>query len=648
MTLLNLAELPRVLDPRLSPDGRFVTYMLSHADWNANRWAYHLWRQDTRGGPPVQLTSGGNGEAPGTTRWAPDGASLLFVRDGQIFLLPAEGGDPRPLTRHATNVSEPAWSPDGGTVYFVASDARTADERDRARRRDDVFALDENVQPRHLWSVAVASGAERRLTSGALSVLSYRLSFDGSVIVLQRAPSPLDDDKRLGEVWMMDSGGGNARQLTHNDVEEGDPELSPDKTQILFIAETNDKLEPYYNSNLFVMSARGGTPRLLLPEFPYAIDQAAWAPDGASILAVANMGVHSEIIQIDVAARQWKPLTGGDHFIPGWSVVPAAGRMVFQFDEPAQFGDVFTLAIPAGRGAPASTPVRVTHRFDALDRTFALPREEKVSWKSDDGTTIEGLLFYPIDYVAGRRYPLVVQMHSGPEESDKFGAGPGLLQNYFPVLTANGYAVLRPNYRGSAGYGNVFYRDVVGSYFRHMHQDVLAGVDALIKQGVADPDRLVAMGWSAGGHLTNKLITVTTRFKAASVGAGVANWTSMYAQSDRRAKRTVLFGGTPWQEGAPIANFWDNSPLKDVARAKTPTLFFVGENDVRVPLPQSVEMYRALKSHGVPTHLYVAPREPHQWNELRHLIFKANTELAWFERYALGKTTYVPESTPGP
>jgi dipeptidyl aminopeptidase/acylaminoacyl peptidase len=155
------------------------------------------------------------------------------------------------------------------------------------------------------------------------------------------------------------------------------------------------------------------------------------------------------------------------------------------------------------------------------------------------------------------------------------------------------------------------------------------------------------MGWSAGGHLTNKLVTTTTRFKAASAAAGVADWTSMYAQTDERSHRTPWFGGTPWQKNAPIAMFWNHSPIKDVANVKTPTLFFVGENDVRVPLAQSVEMYRALKSNGVPTQLFVAPREGHQWVELRHQIFKANTELAWFERYALGRTTYVPEQAPG-
>jgi dipeptidyl aminopeptidase/acylaminoacyl peptidase len=157
---------------------------------------------------------------------------------------------------------------------------------------------------------------------------------------------------------------------------------------------------------------------------------------------------------------------------------------------------------------------------------------------------------------------------------------------------------------------------------------VIAGVDALVKQGVADPDRLVVMGWSAGGHLTNKLITTTTRFKAASSGAGVADWTSMYAQTDTRRNRMVWFGGTPWQKNAPIERYWSQSPLKDVANVRTPTLFLVGENDGRVGLAQALEMHRALKANGVPTRLEVAPREPHLWLEPRHQLFKGNVELA--------------------
>jgi dipeptidyl aminopeptidase/acylaminoacyl peptidase len=155
------------------------------------------------------------------------------------------------------------------------------------------------------------------------------------------------------------------------------------------------------------------------------------------------------------------------------------------------------------------------------------------------------------------------------------------------------------------------------------------------------------MGWSNGGTLVNKLVTMTNRFKAGSAGAGIANWTSLYGQTDNTSFRRTWFGGTPWQKNAQTALFWDNSPIKDVANVKTPTLLFAGEGDERVPMAQSLEMFRALKSLDVPTHLFVAPREGHQWGELRHLILKANTELEWFDRYALGRT-YVREKVPQP
>jgi dipeptidyl aminopeptidase/acylaminoacyl peptidase len=462
---------------------------------------------------------------------------------------------------------------------------------------------------------------------------------------MHRAPNPQAGDAFLGEVWVSDASGDNARALTENRIEEGGAELSPDNTQVLFLADTNDRFEPYYNTNLFIVAASGGTSRAVVPDFPYAVDQATWAPDGKSVFVVANMGVHNEVFQIDIASRRVHQLTDGNHFIPytGWSVAPTAGRMVLQLDEPSRFGDVWTMPM-TGTGEKTSF-TRLTHLFDRMEREGAVPRQEKVTWKSPDGTTIEGLLFYPIEYQPGTRYPLVVQLHGGPMESDKFGAGAGLLQNYFPGLAGKGYAVFRPNYRGSPGYGNAFYRDLVGHFFNNMQHDVLSGVDHLVRLGIADPDRLVVMGWSAGGHLTNKLITMTDRFKAASSGASVADWMSFYAQTDVRSFRVAWFGGTPWQKNAPLAAFWDHSPLKDVSNVTTPTLLFVGETDPRVPLAQSIEMYRALKDSGVPTHLYVAPRDGHQWQELRHLLFKANAELEWFERYARGRT-YVWEKAP--
>jgi dipeptidyl aminopeptidase/acylaminoacyl peptidase len=646
LTLVGLAEIPRLLDPQLSPDGRFVAYMLMRADWKANRQVGHIWRQAVSGGAPIQLTKGDAGEA--NARWSPDGQSLLYLAPGspagmQLFLLPAEGGEPRQLTRHATSVSQPAWSPDGTAIYFLASDPRTAEEIERDRLRDDVFVFEENFKQRHLWRVVVSTSIEQKITNGDFSILSYRLARDGRHITAHRAPTPLAGDGYRGEIWLTDADGGNGRPLTSNTVEEIESELSPDNAQVMFLAEAAEgkdgRLDPYYTSTLFLAPARGGAPRMLLPDFPYSIEHAAWAADSRAIVATVNMGVHSEIFRIDVAARRATPLTNGRHSVQFWSAVSAAGRMVFQLDEPTRLGDAWTLPFSGG------APVRATGIYDALERSYSLPRQEKVVWKSGDGTAVEGLLFYPLGYEADTRYPLVVQLHGGPQESDKFGYGPGVIVNYVPVLTAKGYLVLRPNYRGSTGYGNAFMRDVIGGYFRNMPADVLSGVDFLIGQGVADPNRLAVMGWSAGAHLTNKLITMTGRFKAASSTAGAANWTSLFAQTDTRANRSLWFGGTPWQPNAPIDAFWNNSPLKDASNVTTPTLFVVGQEDPRVPLAQSIEMYRALKSNDVPVRLIVAPREGHQWGELRHQIFKANAELEWFERYVMGRS-YAWERPP--
>ncbi|MEO8071124.1 MAG: S9 family peptidase [Acidobacteriota bacterium] len=645
LTLISLAELPRLQDVQLSPDGRFVSYLVARADWKANRQIAHVFRQSTSGGAPLQITSSDAGET--AARWSPDGRTLLYLARGdsglQIFLIPADGGQPRQLTHHATGVYggfAPAWSADASAVYFLASDPQPDLERERERLRDDVYAFEEVSRQRHLWRVTTAGGTEQRITDGPFSVLSFRLSRDGTRIAEQRAPTPLVADNYRGEVWVSDASGASPRGITSNGVEELEAELSPDNSRLLFLSEANARLEPNYNLSLFVVSASGGSPRPLLPDFPYAVDHATWSPDGRSVLAVVNMGLHSEIFRIDVAGGTPRALTDGQHSVQFWSLAPRAGRMAFQFDEPTRLGDAWTIGVDGG------SLQRVTGLYDTLDRDYQLPKQEKVSWRAADGAAVEGLLYYPIGYEPGMQYPLVVQLHGGPQESDKFGYGPGVIMNYVPVLTARGYAVFRPNYRGSSGYGDKFLRDVVGKYFQNMHLDVMSGVDHLVRQGVVDSSRMALMGWSAGGHLTNKLITFTNRFKAASSAAGAANWVSLFAQTDFTATRTAWFGGLPWGPNAPVDAFWNASPLKDAAKVRTPTLLVAGEDDGRVPLAQSIEMFRALRANDVPVRLLIAPREGHQWGELRHQIAKANAELEWFERY-VRERPYVYERAPG-
>jgi dipeptidyl aminopeptidase/acylaminoacyl peptidase len=323
--------------------------------------------------------------------------------------------------------------------------------------------------------------------------------------------------------------------------------------------------------------------------------------------------------------------------VTSFDVNAASRATAFVVADPSRPGEIYMTS------TSTPSPRQVTTIYDKMVEDFDLPRTEVVTWKGADGHEVEGLLTYPIGYRAGMKVPLVSQIHGGPQGSDQLTFGGW--SSYLQVLAAKGYAVLRPNYRGSTGYGNDFMRDMVGHYYNNADKDVMAGIDSLIAKGIADPDRLVIMGWSAGGHMTDWLVTHTNRFKAASAGAGAADWISMYAQSDHREFRTPWFGASPWVKDAPFDVYLNHSPIKYISQAKTPTLLLVGDKDPRVPMPQSIEMYRGLKANGVPTELVIFPREPHGLVELRHRLTKVNKELEWFEKYVFGKT-YEPEKYP--
>ncbi len=638
MGVVDMIALPAVSDPQLSPDGAMVLFVMDGPDWKANRRVGHVFRIRADGSDQVQLTFGERGES--SPRWSPDGRRIAFLArrgddaSSQIYVLDADGGEARRVTNHPTAAGDIAWSPDSRLIFFTAANAASAAAKEKKRLQDDVYAFEEtNFEQEHLW-VTDLDGTTTQVTFGGFSVTGYTLSADGSRVAFTRAPSPLLEHMRFSEVWVMDANGGNQRRLTTNEVAESEPRVSPDGREVLFTSDANERFDAYYNDKLFVAGGDGGAARVLLPDVPYQVLNAQWSRDGRSIVFLANHGVHTELMQVDVATGAVTALTAGDHTIGGWRMQATTGTHVFTVNTPARPAEVYLM--------PAGGPMRqVTHVHDGIDRRFAVARQERLTWKGQDGVAVEGLLYYPTNYEAGRRYPLLVFTHGGPASSDTFGFSPEA-----QVYAGKGYAVLRPNYRGSTGYGDAFLRDMIKGYFKQAHLDVLAGADAVIAMGLADPDKLIKKGWSAGGHMTNKLITFTTRFKAASSGAGAANWISMYAQSDHRAFRTPWFGGTPWQANAPIDLYWEHSPLRHAANVKTPTLFLVGQEDPRVPMPQSVEMYRALKYNGVPTRLWVAPREGHGWSELRHVLFRVQVELEWFQKWVFSGD-YTWEVAPG-
>jgi dipeptidyl aminopeptidase/acylaminoacyl peptidase len=639
MSIVELMNIKRPGGVRVSPTGKQILFTLSENNWKENKSITHVYRVDSDGSNLTQMTNGKDGE--NSPSWSPNGTQFAFVsrrepaKEAQILLQNNGGGEAIPLTDHKTSVDSIAWSPDGKTIFFTAPDPKTAEEEKREKEKDDAYSFDHNFQQNHLWRIDLSTKREERITSGDYSLREYQLSRDGKQIAAVIAPTPLLDDSEGAEIWIMDAAGKSRRQLTHNHVAENVNDISPDGKWVLFSAGANDQFETYYQSTLFLIPAEGGSARILLPDFKGEVDQARFSSDGSKVYFIGSLGVHSEIFSLDLKSLRVQQMTREVNVLQSWDFNPAAKVVAFVNSSAASPGEIFI--------SPETEfkPARVTHLFH-LDGEYQLPRMEAVRWKSADGTEVEGVLTYPLDYQKGKRYPLVSQIHGGPQSSDRLSFPLGA----YP-LAAMGYAVLKPNYRGSTGYGNEFLRDMVGHYFNNADKDVISGIDYLIAQGIADPDKLVIMGWSAGGHMTNWLVTHTNRFKAASSGAGAANWISMYAQSDVRSYRTPWFGGSPWQKDAPLQVYLDNSPIKYISQASTPTLIFVGEKDVRVPMPQSVEMYRGLKANGVPTELIVLPREPHGPRELRHQLFKINKELWWFEKYVNGreyKFEKAPES----
>ena len=633
MSIVDFLNIPGISNQQLAPDGNELIYILAESDWKANKQIGHLWRIGSDASDDRQITYGKKGES--SPLWSPDGKWISFItkREGddvnQIYIMRKDGGEGMMLTNHKTTVTTPQWSLDSKFIYFIAKDTLSRKEKNAKKLKDDVYKLDENYKQKHLWKISLNDKVETQITKGNYSVMRYNLSKDTQQIVIHKSINPLYDFYKESEIWLINVDGENGIQLTDNTVGEWNSRLSPDGSQVLFITGANANFDSYYNSKLFIVQADGKSKaKIPLNDWPYDIASAEWSNDGRSIFLRVNMGSQVQLWEYQLSNGKLTQLTHGKYSISSWHYEPNSNQHIIKKNTSENPGDIFIIK--------KGELMQLTHHYDYLNEKFVLPKQELISWKGEDGTLIEGIICYPNDYQVDKHYPLVVQTHGGPAASDKLGLSRSFAQ-YNPVLTGKGYVILHPNYRGSTGYGDDFLRDMVGSYFNQSHLDVMKGVDYLIDQGIADPDKMIKMGWSAGGHMTNKLITFTDRFKAASSGAGAVNWIGMYAQSDIRTYRTPWFGGSPWQKDAPIDVYWNNSPLKDISNVTTPTLVIVGENDPRVPLPQSVELYRALRSLNVPTHLLVAPREPHGWRELRHRLYKINAELDWFAKYALDK-----------
>ena len=625
-------------DPTWSPDGSFYVFASDRAEDDVTQ--LYMMRPD--GGEARRITDAE--EDVSGFAFAPDGRWLLF-RSGepdveQLYRLPVDdlaGAEAVRVTSGEAGVDEWEWSSEGGRVYFTRPDAFDPDEK---RRTEEGFTVDvkNRVTPlSSLWSVDVASASERRLTDDAsYSVEGFAVSADGRWIGFtggspERYERNITGWRLYADLYLLEVGTGSVERLTENhEVGESGPSFSPDSRWVAFAAP--DDLQHYSmtENRIYVRAVddRGGAFRKLGSSFDNSLSVGFWSEDAGTIYFDAGVRATTQLHAVDVSTGEVRQVT---HERAAVSVERDAdtGVLLIEYSDPRTPPTVFTAA-DLERVADRTAWTQLVDANPQM-RDIALGEEVEVEWRSTDGKTVGGVLVYPVGYQEGISYPLIVAIHGGPASADvlRFNGGYNA-----QVYAGAGYAVLKPNYRGSRNYGNAHRTDIVGDYFTLGFDDIMTGVDHLIDQGIADPDRLGALGWSAGGHWSNWILTHTDRFKAISSGAGTMNWISMYAQSDVQRNRQFYLGDDFLYER--FEPYWDQSPLKYIMDAQTPTMIHVVEGDPRVPSPQSVELHMALKKLGVPTELFMYPGRSHGIPDARNRLVKAVSEMAWMDHYVRG------------
>jgi dipeptidyl aminopeptidase/acylaminoacyl peptidase len=632
-TIDDLMRLRTVTDVQLSPDGTRVVYVVSVPDVSRNEHDTDLWMVPADGGEPLRLTS--SPKMDQVPRWAPDGRTVAFLssREGppNIYLLNLAGGEPRKLTKEAGGVQQFAWSPDGKRIAFVSSDPPTEAERKAAEDNAGLVVVDEKFPLSRLRTIDVATAEVRTLTPADRNVTGISWAPDGSRIAFAAQPTPKVSDSEKSDLFLVPADSGAITTLVSQAGPDDSPVFSPDGQWIAFGSAGG---QPGLGAEtLYLVAASGGTPRRAATGYDLGIDAPRWAPNGKELFFTSTVAVRLQVMRLTVATGAVTPVTSGDRVHGNFSLSRDGTRMAFAIQDPTTPPEVWVSPVAGYR------PVRLTRTNPQVD-SLALGTTEAIRWKSKDGLEIEGLLVKPVGYQPGSRYPVLTYVHGGPSGVFMLGFGPQLGAAPVPLQTepypvqvfaGKGYAMFMPNPRGSSGYGTKFLRANVKDWGHGDFQDIMTGLDHLVASGLADPERLGLMGWSYGGYMTSWAITQTDRFKAASVGAGLPNLISLHGATDvPDVLAHNYFGDRPWNAKEVYER---SSAIYFAQNIKTPTLIQHGEKDDRVQLNQGWELYRALESAGVPRQFAIYPRQGHLILEPKLQRDMLDRNLVWFTRF---------------
>jgi dipeptidyl aminopeptidase/acylaminoacyl peptidase len=632
MTPEDVVSLNRASDARISPDGRRVAFVQTSWDRENDRFNSDLWLVDEMR-QLVRLTS--HPRRDDAPRWSPDARRLAFLSErgsestpsAQIWLLNPQGGEPVGLTSHKAPIQSFEWSPDGRFIAFIAEEPRES----KSKTKPPVV-VDEDHRFAQLWIAEVASQQINQLTKGSRHVVAFNWSPDGSQIVFTARATPKLIDAHTTEVFVTPAILQNApydtaqsRQITKGGGAENQPRFSPDGRWISYLAHADGDFNAG-PERVHIVPAKGGEPIVLAKNFDGYISGYRWVFDSQRVIFLAAMGVNAHLYTMSIGDATPTQMTRNDGVTTGFSMTIDGMNIAYVHESPRMPTEVALL------NARNMIPILLT-RLNPQVESLTLGQVEVVKWGSNDGTEIEGLLVYPVGYQTGKRAPLLTYIHGGPEGAytKSFNA----TWSAFPqIYSGAGYAVFMPNFRGSSNYGAKFAQSNAKLAGKVDYEDILSGIDHLIKLGIADENRLAVAGWSYGGYLSAWIIGHTNRFKCAAYGAGLSNAVSYWGTADIVAQRERLHGGVPW-EARKIYD--EQSPLSYLTNVKTPTLIFHGEKDERVPLGQSQETYRTLKRLGMTAQLVVYPDQGHGLVVPSYQLDKMRREFAWIEKYVMGR-----------
>ncbi|HKF52302.1 MAG TPA: S9 family peptidase [Candidatus Acidoferrales bacterium] len=604
----------RIADMHFSPDGTRLAFTVTEPAKDTSI-ATHIWILDVASKQAHQYTYSEKTE--NSPRWSPDSKFLAFLsnRDGdrQIYLLSSSGGDAYSITTGKRGIASFAWSPDGKQMAFLASDEPTDAQQKKEKDKDDAIVVDKDTKHPRVWILDVATKKARAITGEQWEVREAEWTSSGQLIIA--ATDRPESDDNTNRIFSLDPASGQMSLLVAPQGPFGDIRVSPDGTQFAYMGARVDGPQPHdiYVHSTAVQADDPPSHNLTAASVDRAMNGIDWRSAGG-LMAVAETGFKTALYSIssDGHAIAVENATPNPH---SFATSPS-GTLAFVGESATEPPEIYL----SSAGAPAE---KVTHLNSSWDNV-TLAKPEFFHFKSFDGVEIEGELLKPLGYDGHSRVPTVILVHGGPT-----GAWSDSIDSWGQLLAAHGFAAAYFNIRGSTGYGEKFVEmnraDWGGADFR----DVMAGVDYLVAQGIADPNKLGIGGWSYGGYMSEWAITQTDRFKAAVSGAGMVDLISEF-NTEAGPSYDKWFWGLPYDHPE---GFLNHSPFMYLKHAHTPILILQGIADTTDPLGESTGLYRGLKFYGAPAELVEYPRELHGFREEKHLLDRLNRILAWYEQY---------------